>query len=119
MNTHRRDKLEHVSIAQRTFTFKAPNEATNTVCYSCDGSLLVVGLDGGFVHVLSTADMETVHSARNTSAAIVKLSMCVTGGIIAAADATFQVLLYAYLPYKHIKRWEFVGASGLWFDAAC
>lgn len=50
-----------------------------------------------------------MHTARNTTAAIVRVATSMTGGVVAVADASFQVLMYAYLPYKHIKRWEFVG----------
>lgn len=96
-------------MARRTFAFKNPGEGANALCYSRDGALLVVGLDAGYVHILEAQDLSDVHSARNTTAAILKMSMCVTGGVLAVADASHQVLLYAYLPYKHIKRWEFVG----------
>eukprot|EP00983_Pelagomonas_calceolata_P131318 1161765-Pelagomonas_calceolata.AAC.6 len=103
------DMVEHTCVARRAFTFKHPGEGANTLCYSRDGSLLVAGLDAGYIYIMNTADLTDVHAARNTTAAILKMSMCVTGGVLAVADSNHQVLLYAYLPYKHIKRWEYVG----------
>ncbi|KAF5841782.1 WD40-repeat-containing domain protein [Dunaliella salina] len=105
------DMVDHICVARRSFTFKNPGEGANTVCYSRDGSLLVVGLDAGYVYIMNTADLTDVHAARNTTAAILMISMAVTGGVVAVADSNHQVLLYAYLPYKHIKRWEFVGKA--------
>jgi hypothetical protein len=66
-------------------------------------------LQGGYIYILNTSDLTDIHVARNTPAGVTQLAAAATGRHVALADDHNQVLLYAYLPYKHIMRWEFVG----------
>lgn len=53
--------------------------------------------------------LQDIHVARNTHGNITKLTTSTTGHHVAAADDHNQVMLYGYLPYKHIMRWESIG----------
>ncbi len=101
------DLIKHECITSR----KLVRAAGSRVAYSRDGSFVVVGLDMGFVKILSTEDLSDIFVTRNTPNAIVQLAAATTGRHVACADDQNQVLLYAFLPYKHIMRWEFVGKT--------
>ncbi len=100
------DMLRHTLLAQRSFN-KAPGAQ---VAYSRDGSFLVAALESGYVYILNATDLSDVLMARNTPHTITAVATATTGRHVALADQANQVLLYAFLPYKHIMRWEFVGA---------
>ncbi|KXZ56881.1 hypothetical protein GPECTOR_1g795 [Gonium pectorale] len=100
------DCIAHVLLGERAFE---PRHGGACLAYSRDGSMLAVGLGSGHLHVLDGDDLRDVHVMRNTAAGLTRLAVSSTGHHIAAADEQHQLLLYAYLPYKHTMRWEFVG----------
>lgn len=101
------DMISRSCLAVRSF----PKAAGAKVAYSRDGSFLVVGMQTGHLHILNVQDLSDVHGARNTPHVITHLATATTGRHVAVADSEHQVLLYAYMPYKHIMRWEFVGKA--------
>lgn len=101
------DMVTHSPLASRTF----PKMSGTKIAYSRDGALLVAGFDGGSTHILSTDTLADIHSARNTSAAVTMLSCSTSGDQVAVADAAHHVLLYACLPHKYTRRWEFIGRT--------
>lgn len=102
------DSVRHEVVASRTFS-KAPGQK---VVYARDGSFMLAGFEAGHLHILNTEDLTDVHIARNTPANLTHIAAAATGLHVACADEAHNVLLYAYLPYKHIMRWEFVGELG-------
>lgn len=105
------DSVAHLVLGSRTFE----RMAGSCLCYSRDGSFMVVGFESGHLNIISTeSSFEDVHTARNTPAALTRVAASSTGQHIAAADDNNQVLLYAYLPYKgqaSVMRWEFLGKA--------
>mmetsp|Transcript_12567 Transcript_12567/g.27123 ORF Transcript_12567/g.27123 Transcript_12567/m.27123 type:complete len:896 (+) Transcript_12567:296-2983(+) len=101
------DMVSHACVASRTF----PKQTPTKIAYSRDGAFMVVGFEGGYINIVNTADLQDLHTARNTPAKITAVACSTTGEQVALADETHQVLLYAYMPYKHIMRWEYIGKS--------
>ena len=99
--------VKHSCLASRTF----PKLAGAKVAYSRDGAFIVAGFDGGHIHIISTESLEDIHSARNTAATVTMLSCSTSGDQVAVADSAHHVLLYACLPHKHTRRWEFIGRT--------
>ncbi|GLC51075.1 hypothetical protein PLESTB_000463200 [Pleodorina starrii] len=100
------DSIAHCLVTSRVF---GPKMEGRSLCYSRDGALLAVGFGSGHLHVLDGDTLADAHVLRNTAAGITRLAVSNTGHHIAAADDNHQVLLYAFLPYKHTMRWEFLG----------
>eukprot|EP00201_Polytomella_parva_P001508 CAMPEP_0175075524 /NCGR_PEP_ID=MMETSP0052_2-20121109/22066_1 /TAXON_ID=51329 ORGANISM="Polytomella parva, Strain SAG 63-3" /NCGR_SAMPLE_ID=MMETSP0052_2 /ASSEMBLY_ACC=CAM_ASM_000194 /LENGTH=810 /DNA_ID=CAMNT_0016344255 /DNA_START=338 /DNA_END=2773 /DNA_ORIENTATION=+ len=112
------DSLAHLVTCTRQFsnalgaTAAIPGSHVlkgQTVAYSRNGAFLVVGFHNGQLNVVDSKGFTDIHSARNTSAPILKVAVSANGTHIAAADAQDQVILYAYLAYRSQMRWEFVG----------
>lgn len=106
------DPVTHACLASRSF----PKMIGSKLSYSRDGSLLAVGFEAGFIHLISTETMEDIHVARNTPATITRITFSSSGDYVAVADSSHHVLLYASLPYKHTTRWEYVGKCQTHFD---
>ncbi|GIL72955.1 hypothetical protein Vretimale_4604 [Volvox reticuliferus] len=100
------DSIAHCIVTSRTFAAKQEGRC---LCYSRDGTLLAVGFGTGHLHVLDGDTLTDAHVLRNTATGLTRLAVSSTGQHIAAADENHQALLYAYLPYKHTMRWEFLG----------
>ncbi|GAX79688.1 hypothetical protein CEUSTIGMA_g7129.t1 [Chlamydomonas eustigma] len=101
------DMVTHTCVATRTFS----KMVSTKLSYSRDGTFLVTGFQGGFVHFLDTESLADVHSGRNTAADITKITCSTSGDQVAMADSVHHVLLYTHLPHKHGKRWEYVGRA--------
>ncbi|EFJ51972.1 hypothetical protein VOLCADRAFT_103176 [Volvox carteri f. nagariensis] len=102
------DSIAHCLVTARSFA-NGPKQEGRCLCYSRDGSLLAVGFGTGHLHVLDGDTLADTYVLRNTAVGLSRLAVSSTGNHIAAADENHQVLLYAYLPYKHTMRWEFLG----------
>ncbi|GFR40429.1 hypothetical protein Agub_g1003 [Astrephomene gubernaculifera] len=100
------DSIAHCLLNSRSFD---AHHGGSCLCYSRDGALLAVGFGAGHLHILDADDFTDSHVMRNTTAGLTRIAVSSTGHHIAAADEQHQLLLYAYLPYKHTMRWEFLG----------
>ena len=101
------DLVTHACLASRTF----PKLSGAKIAYSRDGAFIVAGFGEGSTSILDTDTLGDIHSARNTSAAVTMMACSTSGDQVAVADAAHHVILYACLPHKETRRWEFIGRT--------
>eukprot|EP00798_Chlamydomonas_sp_ICE-L_P020374 gene20374-27144_t len=95
------DMVTHKCLDSREF----PKMAGSRLAYSRDGGWMVAGFKGGHLHILNTEGLSEIHYARNSSATIRHLACSST------ADENNAVMLYSFVPYKQISRWEYIGKA--------